>query len=101
MCSIAAAVVGSVVGGLWQHHQSQAAAAEAREQSNRQMELARQQAASPVQHSETNQDVTAAIQASRRRAAGAYGMGRTITGAGIDAPTTSGLGVGTKKMLGA
>jgi hypothetical protein len=60
------------------------------------MEQARQQAAAPVEQTQTNQDVTAATQAARKRAQAAQGMSSTITGAGL----SYNMGVGTKSKLG-
>lgn len=89
MCSVVGAIIGAAA-GLYQHHESRKAADEARARSERQTQLAREQAAAPVQHSQTNQDVTAAIQQNRARAANAFNMGDTVTGAGTDYSLTPG-----------
>lgn len=97
MCSVTGALIASaVVGGYSAYNQKQAAD-EAAAESRRQAEQARQTAASPMAASESSKDVTAAVQANRKRAAVARGMSDTITGAGN---TYGGVGVGTKKTLG-
>ena len=99
MCAfVLPAIIGAAV-GLYGAHEQRKDAAAAREQTERQMQMAREQAASPMAASESSSDVTAAVQANRKRAAAAYGMSNTITGAGTS--YGSGLGVGTKQTLGA
>jgi mannitol-specific phosphotransferase system IIBC component len=110
MCAAAVPIIGALVGAAATIHAANAAsddAAKAREQQERQMQLAREQQAQAPAASQTTQDVTAAVQANRRRAAVANGMGSTITGAGTQfneqqqQNTSSGLAFGTKKNLGA
>jgi mannitol-specific phosphotransferase system IIBC component len=81
-------------------------AAEARAQQERQMQMAREEAARPGAPREANKYVTAAVQQNRQRVASMQGMGSTVTGAGIfDSNKQSGAngvgGIGTKKNLGA
>ena len=90
MCSVTAGIIGGIVGGLYQHQQASRAADEARAAQERQAQLAREQAAAPVQHSQTNQDVTAAVQQNRARAAEAFNMDKTVTGVGTDYSLTPG-----------
>ena len=97
MC--AAAIIPALIGAAataYSVREQRKSADAAREQTERQMEQARQQAASPVQQTETNADVTAAVQTARKRAAAASGMGSTITGAG----TSYSMGYGNKSKLG-
>ena len=109
MCAAALPVIGALFSAAATMHAANAAsedAARAREQQERQMQLAREQQAQAPAASQTTQDVTAAVQANRRRAAAANGMGSTITGAGTQfneqqQNTSSGLAFGTKKNLGA
>lgn len=106
MCAAAVPIIGAVLGAAATFHAANVAsddAAKAREQQERQMKLAREQAAAPAAVSQSNIDVTAAVQANRKRAAAANGMGSTITGAGSQygQQSASGLAYGTKKNLGA
>lgn len=90
MCSVTAGIIGGLVSGLYQHQQASRAADDARAAQERQAQLAREQAAAPVQHSQTNQDVTAAVQQNRARAAEAFNMDKTVTGVGNDYSLTPG-----------
>jgi hypothetical protein len=101
MCAAIVPVLGALVGAAATIHAANAAsddAARAREQQERQMEQARKAATQAPAASETSADVTAAVQANRKRAAAAYGMGKTVTGVGES--YSNGLGVGQKKQLG-
>lgn len=110
MCAAAVPIIGALVGAGATVYAAKAASADAsaaREQTERQMQMAREEAAKPAAASQSSTDVTAAIQSNRRRAAAQTGMGSTITGAGsqyaaqMPQGQTSGLGVGMKKQLGA
>lgn len=107
MCAVAAVVGGLLAAGatVYAADRARSDAAEAREQQERQMQLAKEQAAQAPAASQTTQDVTAAVQSNRRRAAAQAGMSSTITGAGAaydtQNQTQSGLGYGRKKQLGA
>lgn len=101
MCAVAIPLIAAGVGAaasIYSAKQAADDASAARAQTERQMEQARKTAAQAPQASETSADVTAAVQANRKRAAAAYGMGNTITGAGDS--YSGGLGVGQKKQLG-
>jgi hypothetical protein len=101
MCAVAIPLIAAGIGAaatIYSASRARSDAAAAREQTERQMEQARKQAASPMAASETSADVTAAVQANRKRAAAAYGMEKTVTGVGES--YGSGLGVGQKKQLG-
>lgn len=101
MCAVAIPLVAAGIGAaasIYSAKQAADDASAARAQTERQMEQARKTAAQAPQASETSADVTAAVQANRRRAAGAFNMGSTVTGVGDS--YSSGLGVGQKKQLG-
>lgn len=100
MCSVVGALVASAVVGGYSAYSQRQAASEAADASRRQAEQAKQAAAAPMAASESGTDVTAAVQANRRRVAAANGMADTITGAGASYNNGSGVGVGTKKTLG-
>jgi hypothetical protein len=102
MCAVAIPLIAAGVGAaatIYSASKASSDAAAARDQTAQQMEQARKTAAQAPAASETSADVTAAVQANRKRAAAAYGMGNTITGAG-DSYSGGGLGVGQKKQLG-
>lgn len=108
MCAAAIPIIGALVGAgatVYAANRASSDAAEARKQTEQQMQFAKEQAAQPTAVSQSSTDVTAAVQSNRRRAAAQAGMGSTITGAGAaydtQNQTQSGLGYGTKKQLGA
>lgn len=110
MCAAAVPLIGALVGAgatMYAANRASDDAAEARKQTEQQMQYAKEQAAQPAAVSQSATDVTAAIQSNRRRAAAASGMGSTVTGTGLaydtqfKQQTNSGLGSGTKKQLGA
>ncbi len=108
MCAAAVPIIGALVGAgatIYAANRASSDAAEARKQTERQMQMAKEEASKAPAASQTTQDVTAAVQQNRRRAAAQAGMGSTITGAGLaydtQNQTHSGLGYGTKKQLGA
>lgn len=108
MCAAALPIIGGLFAAgatVYAANRASADAAEARKQTEEQMKYAKEQAAQAPAASQTTQDVTAAVQQNRRRAAAQAGMGSTITGAGLaydtQNQTHSGLGYGTKKQLGA
>lgn len=80
-------------------HEQKKDAAAAREQTERQMQYAREQATQAASPSLNEQSQVAARAAAQKRAAAAQGLGSTITGAGTSY-TSSGLGYGTKSKLG-
>lgn len=99
MCAVAIPLIAAGVGAaasIYSAKQAADDASAARAQTERQMEQARKTAAQAPQASETSADVTAAVQANRRRAANAFNMERTDTGAG--AAYT--LAPGNKSKLG-
>lgn len=110
MCAAAVPIIGALVGAgatVYAANRASADAEEARKQTERQMQMAKEEAARPAAVSQSSTDVTAAIQSNRRRAAAQAGMGSTVTGTGLaydtqfNQQTNSGLGSGTKKQLGA
>ena len=98
MCSAAAAIIGSILGAGATVYSAQKQA-DAQEQSAKmQLQAAKEAAtATPTASSQTSTDVTAAVQANRRRVAASQGLGSTITGAGNMYQSNVG---GSKSLLG-
>ena len=98
MCSVTAAIVTGILGAGATVYSAQKQADAQEQAAKMQLQAAKETAtATPTASSQTSTDVTAAVQANRRRVAAAQGLGSTITGAGSMYQGNVG---GSKSLLG-